>query len=183
MAAISQMSYSDALSWKKKKYIMILISLKLVLIDNKSALVQVMFWRQTGDKPLLEPVLTIRIHAPRGGDGLMAYMIGKDEAGWDDEINEMRWDKIRCIEFLSTYKQATLGVIHYSDVIIGAIASQITSLSIVNLTVYSGTDQRKHQSSPSLAFARGIHLWPVNSLHKGNAVTRKMFPFDDVIMW
>ena len=94
MAAISQMSYSNALSWKKKKDILILISLKLVLIDNKSALVQVMFWRQTGDKPLLEPVQaitwTIRIHAPRGGDGLMAYMIGKDEAGWDDEINEMR---------------------------------------------------------------------------------------------
>ena len=36
-------------------------------------------------------------------------------------------------------------------------------------------------SSTSLAFARGIHWWPVNSPHKGS-VTRKMFPFDDVIM-
>ena len=49
------------------------------------------------------------------------------------------------------------------------------------LTVFSGADQRKHQSSASLAFVRGIHWWPVNSPHKW-PVTRKMFPFDDVIM-
>ena len=49
------------------------------------------------------------------------------------------------------------------------------------LSVYSDADQRKHQSSASLAFVRGIHRWPVNSPHKG-PVTRKMFPFDDVIM-
>ena len=70
---------------------------------------------------------------------------------------------------------------HYSDVIIGAMESQIISLTIVYLTVYSGADQRKHQSSASLAFVRGIHRWPVNSPHKWSA-TRKMFPFDDVIM-
>ena len=62
------------------------------------------------------------------------------------------------------------------------MASQITSLTIVYSTVYSGTDQRKHQSSASLAFVRGIHRFPVNSPHKG-PVLRKMFPFDDVIMW
>ena len=62
------------------------------------------------------------------------------------------------------------------------IASQITSLTIIYSTVYSGADQIKHQSSASLAFVRGIHRWPVNSPHKG-PVTRKMFPFDDVIMW
>ena len=39
----------------------------------------------------------------------------------------------------------------------GAIASQITSLTIVYSTVYSDADQRKHQSSASLAFVRGIH--------------------------
>ena len=62
----------------------------------------------------------------------------------------------------------------------GAMASQITSLTIVYSTVYSGADQRRHQSSASLAFVWGIpvtgelpHKWPV---------TRKMFPFDDVIM-
>ena len=42
-------------------------------------------------------------------------------------------------------------------------------------------DQRKHQSSASLAFVWGIHRWPMNSPQKG-PVTRKMFPFDDVIM-
>ena len=63
----------------------------------------------------------------------------------------------------------------------GAMASQITSLTIVNPTVYSGADQRKHQSSASLALVRGIHRWSVYSTHQG-PVTRKMFPFDHVIM-
>ena len=71
---------------------------------------------------------------------------------------------------------------HYNDVIMGAIASQITSLTIVYSIVYSDADQRKHQSSTSLAFVRGIHRGPVNSPHKW-PVTRKMFPFDDVIMY
>ena len=62
-----------------------------------------------------------------------------------------------------------------------AMASQITCLTILYSTVYSGADQRKHQSSALLAFVRGIHRWPVNSPHKG-PVTRKMFPFDDVII-
>ena len=62
-----------------------------------------------------------------------------------------------------------------------AIASQITSLMIVYSIVYSDADQRKHQSSASLAFVRGIHRGPVNSPQKW-PVTRKMFPFDDVIM-
>ena len=63
----------------------------------------------------------------------------------------------------------------------GAMASQITGSSIVYSTVGSDADQRKHQNSASLAFVRGIHRWPVNSQHK-RPVTRKMFPFDDVIM-
>ena len=62
-----------------------------------------------------------------------------------------------------------------------AMAFQITSLTIVYSTIYSGVDQRKYQSSASLAFVRGLHRWPVNSTHK-DPVTRKMFPFDDVIM-
>ena len=41
-----------------------------------------------------------------------------------------------------------------------AMVSQITSLTIVYPSVYSGAE--KHQSSASLAFARGIHRWPVN---------------------
>ena len=74
-----------------------------------------------------------------------------------------------------------LYTIHYSDVIMSVMASQSTSPTIVYSTIYWGTDQRKHQSSTSLAFVRGIHRWPVNSPHKG-PVMRKMFPFDDVIM-
>ena len=64
------------------------------------------------------------------------------------------------------------------------MASQITTITTVSIvcsTVCSGADQRIHQSSASLAFVRGIHRWPVDSPHKG-PVTRKMFPFDDVIM-
>ena len=72
-------------------------------------------------------------------------------------------------------------VIHYDDVIMDSIASQITSLTIVYSNVYSSADQSKHQSSESLAFVWGIHRGPVNSPHKW-PVTRKIFPFDDVIM-
>ena len=71
--------------------------------------------------------------------------------------------------------------VHYNDVIMSAMVSPITSFTIVYSSVYSGADQRKHQSFALLAFMRGIHKWPVNSPHKG-PVTRKMFPFDDVIM-
>ena len=74
-----------------------------------------------------------------------------------------------------------LTISHYNDVIMSTMASQITSLIIVYSSVYSGVDQRKHQSSASVASVRGIRRWPVNSPHKG-PVTRKMFPFDDVIM-
>ena len=70
---------------------------------------------------------------------------------------------------------------HYSDIIMGTMMSQITSLTIVYSTIYSGADQRKHQSSASLAFVQGIHRWPVNSLLKW-PVMGKIFPFDDVIM-
>ena len=71
---------------------------------------------------------------------------------------------------------------HYSDVIMSTMASQITGATFVYSIVCSGADQRKHQNSPSLAFVRGIHRWPVNAPQKG-PVTRKMFPFDDVIKY
>ena len=41
---------------------------------------------------------------------------------------------------------------------------------------------KKTTSSASLAFVRGSHRWSVNSPHKG-LVTRKMLPFDDVILY
>ena len=100
--------------------------------------------------------------------------------------NKAKHNKTVCI-FLGIYCTPTTATtrqqqkIHYGDVIMGTIASQITSLTIVYSTVYSDADERKHQSFASLASVREIHRGPVNSPHKW-PVTRKMFPFDDVIM-
>ena len=74
-----------------------------------------------------------------------------------------------------------LRMVNYDDVTMGAMESQITSLTIVYSTVYSDADQRKHESSALLAFVWGIHRGPVNSPHKW-PVARKMFPLHDVIM-
>ena len=64
-----------------------------------------------------------------------------------------------------------------------AITSQITSLTIVYSTVYSGVDQRKHQSSASLAFVRGIHAPVTGEFPAAQmASNAEMFPLDDVIM-
>ena len=91
--------------------------------------------------------------------------------------------ELLCNKFSFLVSIPCMGVsaFHYNDVVMSAMASQITSLTIVYSTVYLRTDQRKLQSSASLAFVRGIHRWPVNSPHKC-PVTRKMFLFDDVIM-
>ena len=67
----------------------------------------------------------------------------------------------------------------------GAIASQITSLTIVYSTVYSDADQRKHQSSTSLAFVWGIHRVPGTGefpTQMASNTENKIFPFDDVIL-
>ena len=86
------------------------------------------------------------------------------------------WEGTRIIARVTSWHRH-----HYSDVIMSVGAYHITSLTIVYSTVYSGADQRKHQSSASLVFVRGIQRRPVKSPHKGK-VTQKMFPFDDVIM-
>ena len=65
---------------------------------------------------------------------------------------------------------------HCDDVIMSAVASQITSLTIVYSTVFSDAGQRKHPSSASLVFVWGIHRWPVNSPHKWPA-KGQMFHF------
>ena len=83
---------------------------------------------------------------------------------------------------LNTSIICTSWTCHYNDVIMDSMASQITSLTIVYSAVYSGADQRKYQSSASLAFVREIHRGPANSPHKW-PVTRKTFPFDDVIKY
>ena len=103
----------------------------------------------------------------------IAYMFSREGGLFSYRLGRI----IRCI-LCYAHLYDTCGWCHYSDV----MASQITSLTIVYSTVYSGTDQRKHQSSASLAFVRGIHRWPVNSPRKG-PVTLKMFSFYDVIMY
>ena len=88
----------------------------------------------------------------------------------------------RCPYHMWLYTQISWGLYHhYNDVKMSAMVSQITSLTIVFSTVCSFADQRNYQSSAPLAFGREIHRWPVNSPHKG-PTTRKIFPFDDVIM-
>ena len=96
--------------------------------------------------------------------------IGKDE----------RWNVIWSYDH-DILAHDELLTLHYTDVIMGTMAPHITSLTIVYSIVYSGADQRKYQSSASQAFVRGFHRRPVNSPHKW-PVTRRMFPFDDVIM-
>ena len=56
--------------------------------------------------------------------------------------------------------------VHYSDIIMSMMASQITDVSTVCSTICSGANQRKYQSSASLALVRGIHRWPLDSPHK-----------------
>ena len=82
---------------------------------------------------------------------------------------------------LMTIKRLVCVKEHYNDVIMGAVSSQITGVSIVCSIVCLGADQRKYQISASLVFVRGFQRWPRDSLHKGR-ITRKVFPFDDVIM-
>ena len=79
------------------------------------------------------------------------------------------------------YSSWACRLLHYSDVIMSSMASQITGVSVVYSTVSLSADQTNYESSASLAFVRRIHRWPVDSLHKG-PVTRKRIRFDDVIM-
>ena len=103
---------------------------------------------------------------------------GSSGASGSSEITTLGWVRPRLGIVWYRGSPASSGLMsveknYYSDVIMGAVASQITSLTIVYSTVYSGADQRKQQSSAKLAFVNSPHKWPV---------TRKMVPFDDVIM-
>ena len=108
------------------------------------------------------------------------FTIGRPQTSWYKVYHILHiyfqtfmYDNLSITEWMIIY--------HYDDVTMSAVASQITSLTIVYSTVYSDPDQRKLQSSASLAFVRGIHRGPVNSPHKW-PLKRKMSPFDDVIM-
>ena len=95
---------------------------------------------------------------------------------WTKVADLTLWRHSECKNFPSR-RQLYLASRNYSDVIMSAMASQITGVSTVYSTVCSGADR----SFASPAFVRGIHQWPVNSPHKG-PVTQSMFPFDDIIM-
>ena len=149
-------------------WILINISLNFVpegQINNITALVQIMAWGQPGDKPLSEPVMV----------RLLIYIYASLC------LNVLSVCRIPMLRYIFATSVDESSDMHYIDVIMSAMVSQITSVMIVYSTVYSGTNQRKHQSSASLAFVQGIQRWPVNSLHKGS-ITWKIFPFDDIIM-
>ena len=100
---------------------------------------------------------------------------------WVYNTNASIADDILALECLiSPVIRQIVQNIHYNDVIISTMASQLTSCSIVYWNVCLGADQRKFQISASLPYLRGIHRWPVNSPYKG-PVMRKMLPLDDVI--
>ena len=109
----------------------------------------------------------------------------KFERSWgiiiDRNLYFIRKKTFGCLLNVDHFDRPQIVKPHYSEVIMSAMAYQITSFTIVYSIVYSGADQRKHQSSASLAFVRGIHRSPANSPHKG-PVRRKMIPFDDVVM-
>ena len=86
------------------------------------------------------------------------------------------WNTLKNVAFINAIVQFTSRWRH--NELDGAFTHQPREFL---LNRYSRADQRKHQSSASLAFVWGIHRWPVSSPHKGS-VTRKMFPFDDVFM-
>ena len=85
------------------------------------------------------------------------------------------------LKFVPEGPTENMSSLHYSDVIMSMMVCQITRVAIVYSIFCSGADQRKHWSSASLAFVRGIQWWPVNSLHKG-PVMWKMFSFVDTFM-
>ena len=92
-----------------------------------------------------------------------------------------RWPFSASVVFYHENVWKNISPLQYSDVIMGAMAPQITSLAIVYSIVNPGADQRKHQSFVSLDFVWGIHRRLVNSPQQW-PVTRKMFPFDHVII-
>ena len=124
---------------------------------------------------------TMLIQIPEGLSGVLMGVVGLSLVVW-------AWCNKRCFtkrkywgfggdEVANTGLRDKTGLLdHYRDVIMNAMAFHITSASILVCS-----DQRKHLSSTSLAFVRGIHRSPVDSPNKG-PVTRKKFPFDDVIM-
>ena len=86
-----------------------------------------------------------------------------------------------CVEICINYSVGMFKTSHYHDVIMSTMASEITSLTLVYSTVYSRRRSKKTSKLRVTGLCVGNSPVTVNSSHKG-PVTRKMFPFDDVIM-
>ena len=84
---------------------------------------------------------------------------------------------VNTVSVMCCCRQQARLTIHYSDVLMSAMASQITSISSVYSAVCSGAYQINHQSSELLVFVSGIRRSPSQKTSKV-----EMFPFDDVIM-
>ena len=148
-------------------------------IHNKSSSVQAKAWWRRAVKLLPEPTMTpftdVYMHSlpeSKVHGANMGPIWGRQDPGGLHlgSMNFAIWAGLKVLY--------TLIATHYSDAIVSAMTLQVISVSILCSTVYSGADQRKHQSSASLAFVRGINRWPVGPLHK-QPVTRKMFSLDD----
>ena len=159
--------------------------------SEKSAFVHVINWRRRALRYLRSPVTRIFSQqlVQNNNKETSKFRMGRIHQ-WipfikgNEKNASMSWAHafIICIWMLAGKAgHVTFYVLHYNDVILGALASQITNLTIVYSTVYPDADQRNHQRTASLAFVWKIHRGPVNFPHKW-PVTRKMFPFDDVIM-
>ena len=165
----------------------------LDLTDDKSTLVQVMAWCRQATSHYLSQCWpkSLSLYGNTRPQWVNGARLWADKS-WlqcythfqqfcfcykGDLIGHFQW-----LQCCSDFKSQVFDVwCHYDDVIMGTMASQfttmvsqITSLTIVYSTVYSGTDQRKHQTSASLAFVRGIHRGPVNFPHKW-PLTRRCF--------
>ena len=133
------------------------ISLKVVPmgpINNIPALVPIMAWHRQGDKPLSEPMMiSLLTHIC-----VTSMSYSHSSLAW---VNPA----LSCHE------------LHYSDVIMGAMASQITGVSIVYSTVCSGVDQRNYQGYTSLAFVKG------NSPVTGEFPSQRASNTENVSIW
>ena len=110
--------------------------------------------------------LTKTVLFPFETEGLYSIAVVNRPEGMCDSTRSEVTNRLNPPEVLWSQIGPRGDELHYTAVIMGAIAFQITSLTIVYSTVYSDANQRKHQSSVSLAFVRGIHRGPVNSPHE-----------------
>ena len=84
------------------------------------------------------------------------------------------WNPMLWVICCLLYLRAVMHTWQFSHIIMSAMSSQVTGVSIVYSNVCSGADQRQHSSSASLTFVRVVHRYPVKSPHK-RPLTRKCF--------